>query len=182
MSDGIGLGVLSLTKVLYNEAEPRTSSIELIAGDVTRDIAHYLVQSEQIPSAVILDIGIENGCISEGGLLLQRLRRPRWPIDMLHERLASFQPIDQLFSEKIYIDEIMHRSVSPIQVKELSRNPVDFFVGAVVSDYALTMLSLEDLEDIKDDDQEIVCHFVITNNIFCSRNPRIDHQTKAHRN
>ena len=26
------------------------------------------------------------------------------------------------------------------------------------------MLSLEDLEDIKDEDQEIVCHFVITNN------------------
>ncbi|MBK97289.1 MAG: Hsp33 family molecular chaperone HslO [Balneola sp.] len=164
LSDGIGLGVLSLTKVLYNEAEPRTSSIELIAGDVTRDIAHYLAKSEQVPSAVILDIGItKNGAISEaGGLLLQRLPdAPDGQIDMLHERLASFQPIDQLFSEKIYVDEIMHRSVSPIQVKELSRNPVDFFCRCSRKRFlsALTMLSLEDLEDIKYNDQEIVCHF-----------------------
>ena len=112
--------MLSLTKVLYNEAEPRTSTIELIAGDVTRDIAHYLAQSEQVPSAVMLDIVItEDGAISEaGGLLLQRLPdAPDGQIDMLQERLASFQPIDQLLSEKVYIDDIMHRSVSPIQVK-----------------------------------------------------------------
>lgn len=164
LSDGIGLGVLSLTKVLYNEAEPRTSTIELIAGDVTRDIAHYLAQSEQVPSAVMLDIGItEDGAISEaGGLLLQRLPdAPDGQIDMLQERLASFQPIDQLLSEKVYIDDIMHRSVSPIQVKELGRNPVDFFCRCSRKRFlgALTMLSLEDLEDLKDDGQEIVCHF-----------------------
>ena len=188
LSDGIGLGVLSLTKVLYNEAEPRTSSIELIAGDVTRDIAHYLAQSEQIPSAVILDIGItENGGISEaGGLLLQRLPgAPDGQIDMLHERLASFQPIDQLFSEKIYVDEIMHRSVSPIQVKELSRNPVDFFCRCSRKRFisALTMLSLEDLENIKDEDQEIVCHFCNNKQYISAQEIRgLITKTKAHRN
>ena len=111
LSDGIGLGVLSLTKVLYNEAEPRTSSIELIAGDVTRDIAHYLAQSEQIPSAVILDIELlRTAAYPNRRVSSQRLPgAPDGQIDMLHERLASFQPIDQLFSKK-YIDEIMHRS------------------------------------------------------------------------
>lgn len=188
LSDGIGLGVMSLTKVLYNEAEPRTSSIELVEGDVTRDIAHYLAQSEQIPSAVMLDIGIqENGQISEsGGLLLQRLPgAPDGQIDMLQERLASFPAIDQLLSEKVYIDDIMHRSVSPIQVKELTRNPVDFFCRCSRERFlgALSMLSLEDLNDLKDEGQEIVCHFCNNKEYISSDEIRtIITEAKAKRN
>lgn len=179
---------MSLTKVLYNEAEPRTSSIELVEGDVTRDIAHYLAQSEQIPSAVMLDIGIqENGQISEsGGLLLQRLPgAPDGQIDMLQERLASFPAIDQLLSEKVYIDDIMHRSVSPIQVKELTRNPVDFFCRCSRERFlgALSMLSLEDLDDLKDEGQEIVCHFCNNKEYISSDEIRtIITEAKAKRN
>ncbi|HBX67626.1 MAG TPA: Hsp33 family molecular chaperone HslO, partial [Balneolaceae bacterium] len=34
LGDGIGLGILTFSKVLYNEAEPKTSTIELVKGDV----------------------------------------------------------------------------------------------------------------------------------------------------
>lgn len=97
LGEGLGIGILTLTKILYNEAEPRTSTIQLIKGDVNSDIAHYLAQSEQIPSAVILDVGIdETGEITEsGGLLIQRLPgAPEGQIDMLQERLISFPPVN----------------------------------------------------------------------------------------
>ena len=69
LGDGIGVGVLTFTKILYNNAQPRVSTIEIISGDITTDIAHYLVQSEQIPSAILLDVGIdENGILVIGGL------------------------------------------------------------------------------------------------------------------
>jgi molecular chaperone Hsp33 len=164
LGDGIGLGVLSLTKVLYNEAEPRTSAIEIVNGDVTTDVARYLAQSEQIPSAVLLDVGIdEEGIITQaGGLLLQRLPdAPEGQIDMLQERLASFPPIDQLLADGQYIDEIMKKSVSPIEVKELNRQPVDFFCRCSRERFldALSMLNINDLKEMEGESQEIVCHY-----------------------
>lgn len=164
IGDGIGLGILTFTKVLYNEAEPRSSSIEIVNGDINSDIAQYLAQSEQIPSAVILDIGIdEDGEITEaGGLLLQRLPgAPEGQIDMLQERLGSFPPIDQLLSDGQYIDEIMNKALSPIKVKELGRQLVDFFCRCSRDRFlnALSMLSYDDLKEMEGEGQEVACHY-----------------------
>lgn len=164
LGDGIGLGILTFTKTLYNEAEPRTSTIELVTGDVNSDVAHYLAQSEQIPSAVILDVGIgEDGDVTDaGGLLLQRLPgAPDGQIDMLQERLGSFPPINELLSDGQYIDEIMRKAVSPIKVKELSRQLVDFFCRCSKDRFmdALSMLSYDDLKDMEGESQEVVCHY-----------------------
>lgn len=163
LGDGIGLGVLSLTK-FYTTKLSRTSAIEIVNGDVTTDVARYLAQSEQIPSAVLLDVGIdEEGIITQaGGLLLQRLPdAPEGQIDMLQERLASFPPIDQLLADGQYIDEIMKKSVSPIEVKELNRQPVDFFCRCSRERFldALSMLNINDLKEMEGESQEIVCHY-----------------------
>ena len=162
--DGIGQGILTFTKVLYNEAEPRTSSIQIVDGDITSDVAQYLAQSEQVPSAVLLDVGIsEEGEVTEaGGLLLQRLPgAPDGQIDMLQERLSSFPPIDQLLSDNQYIDEIMAKAVSPIKVKELSRQLVDFFCRCSKERFmnALAMLSMDDLKEMEGEGQEVACHY-----------------------
>ena len=164
IGDGIGLGILTFTKVLYNEAEPRTSTVQLVKGDVNTDVAQYLAQSEQIPSAVILDVGIdEDGTITEaGGILLQRLPgAPEGQIDMLQERLGSFPPIDTLLDDGQYIDEIMKSALSPIKVKELSRQLVDFFCRCSRDRFldALSMLSYDDLKDMEGEAQEVVCHY-----------------------
>ncbi len=164
IGDGIGLGILTFTKVLYNEAEPRSSSIEIVNGDINSDVAQYLAQSEQIPSAVILDVGIsEEGELTHaGGLLLQRLPgAPEGQIDMLQERLGSFPPIDQLLEDGQYIDEIMRKALSPIKVKELGRQLVDFFCRCSKERFldALSMLSFDDLKDMEGEGQEIACHY-----------------------
>jgi len=164
IGDGIGLGILTYTKVLYNEAEPRSSSIEIVNGDINSDVAQYLAQSEQIPSAVILDVGIsEDGEITEaGGLLLQRLPgAPEGQIDMLQERLVSFPPIDELLSDGQYIDEIMSKALSPIKVKELGRQLIDFFCRCSKERFltALSMLGIEDLKEMEGEGQEVSCHY-----------------------
>ncbi|MBO6522934.1 MAG: Hsp33 family molecular chaperone HslO [Balneolaceae bacterium] len=164
IGDGIGLGILTFTKILYNEAEPRTSSIEIVNGDINSDVAQYLAQSEQIPSAVILDIGIdESGNITEaGGILLQRLPgAPEGQIDMLQERLGSFPPVDKLLADGRYIDEIMSSALSPIKVKELNHQLVDFFCRCSKERFldALSMLSFDDLKDMQGEGQEVSCHY-----------------------
>lgn len=164
LGDGIGLGILTFSKVLYNEAEPRTSSIQLVNGDVNTDVAHYLAQSEQIPSALLIDVGIdEDGEVTQaGGLMIQRLPgAPDGQIDLLQERLGSFAAIDELLDDGQYIDEIMNKAVSPLKVKELNRQPVDFFCRCTRKRFlnALSLLNLDDLKDMKGEGQEIVCQF-----------------------
>jgi molecular chaperone Hsp33 len=164
IGQGLGLGLLTFSKTLYNEAEPRTSTIQLINGDVTSDIAHYLAQSEQVDSALILDVGMdENGAVTEaGGLLIQKLPgAPEGQIDLLQERLSSFPAVHKFFEDGQYIDAVMDKVMSPIKVKELSRQLVDFFCRCNKDRFlnALALLNYDDLKEMKGDSQEIVCQY-----------------------
>lgn len=164
ISDGLGVGVMTISKTLYNEAEPRNSSIELINGNITDDLAYYMVQSEQIPSAILLDVGIdEDGEITEaGGLMVQRMPdAPEGVIDELQQKLLQFDSISQMLADGLYIDDIMEKAMDPIEVKELDRQPVDFFCRCTRKRFkdALAMLGYEDLKEISDEGQELVCHY-----------------------
>lgn len=164
LSDGLGLGVLTVSKTLYNKAEPRTSTIELVNGNITDDLAYYMVQSEQIPSALLLDVGIDDeGEITEaGGLLIQRLPdAAEGQIEELQEKMLDFESISWLLANDYYIDDIMEMAMEPLKVKELDRQPVDFFCRCTRKRFvnALGMLGYEDLKEISDEGQELVCHF-----------------------
>ncbi len=164
LGDGIGIGVLTVSKTLYNEAEPQHSSIELVKGNITDDLAFYMVQSEQVPSAVLLDVGLDDdGNITEaGGVLIQRLPdAPEDIIDKLQEKMKNFASIDELLAQGDYIDDIMQKAMNPVAVKELDRQPVDFFCRCSRKRFvnALSMLGYEDLKEISDEGQELVCHF-----------------------
>lgn len=164
LGDGLGIGLLTFTKTLYNEAEPRRSTIELIEGNISDDLAYYMVQSEQVPSAIILDVGIdEEGKVTEaGGILIQRMPdAPEGKIDRLQEKMKSFGPLHKKFSEGLYIDDLMREALHPLKVKELDRQPVDFFCRCTRKRFvdALALLGYEDLKEISDEGQELVCHF-----------------------
>ena len=164
LGNGLGVGVLTISKTLYNEAEPRHSSIELVKGNITDDLAYYMVQSEQIPSAFLLDVGLDSeGNITEaGGLMIQRMPdAPEGAIEELQEKLLQFDSISKMLSNNLYIDDIMEKAMDPISVKELDRQPVDFFCRCTRKRFikALEMLGYEDLKEISDEGQELVCHF-----------------------
>lgn len=164
VSQGLGIGVLTVSKVLYNEAEPRTSTIQLHKGDITTDIAHYLTQSEQIPSAVLLDMDIdpEGKVNNAGGLMLQRLPdAPAEVVEKLQIKLKNFEPVSGLLNQGHYIDRILEKAVHPYKVSELDRQPVHFFCRCNKDRFisALSMLDYEDLKDMEGESQEIVCHF-----------------------
>lgn len=164
IGDGLGAGLLTVSKTLYNEAEPRTSTIQLVKGDVNADIAHYMAQSEQVLSAFLLDVSLkDNGDIQQaGGVLIQRLpEADDSAMETLQKTLSSFPPVSKLLHNGEYIDEIMKKAVRPFDVKELDRQPVHFFCRCTPDRFknALSMLSYEDLKDMKGESQEIVCHY-----------------------
>lgn len=167
IGDGIGVGLLTVSKILYNEAEPRTSTIEIIKGDILSDMAHYMVQSEQILSAFLLDVDLnENSDVKQaGGILIQRLPGASDKVmNNLHKILANLPPVSDLLHEGQYIDEIMESATGSYKIKELDRQPVHFFCRCSADRFknALSMLSYDELKAMKGEDQEIVCHFCST--------------------
>jgi molecular chaperone Hsp33 len=164
LEDGIGIGILSFSKTLYNEARPITGTVELVSSNISKDLAHYLYQSEQIPSAISLDIELdENGEVtSAGGILIKALPgAPEEIINTIETNLQELPAVASLFQKGLYIDDVMHRAVQPYEVEELDRTPVHFFCRCSKDRFvaALSMLQISELEEMAHEDQEMVCHY-----------------------
>lgn len=164
IGDGLGIGLLTFSKMLYNEAQPITGTVELRNGNITEDIAFYLFQSEQIPSAITLDVGLdEQGNVTHaGGILIQALPgAPEKLIELLEANLQKLIPLADHFAKDEYIDDLMHTVLDPLKAKELNRVPVHFFCRCTKDRFvgAMALLSLEELDELKDKDQELVCHY-----------------------
>jgi len=164
IGDGIGLGLLTVSKILYNEAEPRTSTIEIVEGDVLSDMAHYMIQSEQVLSAFLLDVSLkDNGDVDQaGGILIQRLPEADESVmKTLQKTVKNLPPVSKLLEDGHYIDLIMEKACEPFNAKELDRQPVHFFCRCSTEKFknALSLLSHQDLKELKGEDQEMVCHY-----------------------
>ncbi|MEX0686280.1 MAG: Hsp33 family molecular chaperone HslO [Balneolales bacterium] len=164
LGEGFGAGILTFSKVLYNEAQPITGTVELIKGNVTEDIAYYLLQSEQIASAISLDVGIdEHGNVEQaGGVFIQAMpNAPDMMKDKLEENVRNMPVLNTLFKQDVYIDDLLQRLSQPYEVKELDRFPVHFFCRCNKARFksALAMVNIEELKDMDDQSQELVCHY-----------------------
>jgi molecular chaperone Hsp33 len=164
LGDGIGLGLLSFSKSLYNEAQSITGTVELISGNISEDIAYYLMQSEQIPSAISLDVGIdEKGEITHaGGILIQALPgAPENAIDLLEDNLKKLLPLSDQYCNDLYIDDLLIEVARPLAVKEVGKVPVHFFCRCTKDRFmnALSLLNIDELEEMQTSTQELVCHY-----------------------
>jgi molecular chaperone Hsp33 len=164
IENGLGIGLLTFSKTLFNEAKPISGTVELASGNVSKDLAHYLLQSEQIPSAVNLDVQLNAAgeVDSAGGVLIKAMPgAPSNIIDLLEGNLLDLPPVAGLLMNGNYIDDIMHKVMEPLHVKELGRIPVHFFCRCNKDRFvvALSMLNLNELEEMSDQDQEMVCHY-----------------------
>lgn len=164
LGDGIGIGLLTVTKTLYNEAEPRTSTIQIVKGDILSDMAHYMAQSEQVLSAFLLDVSLkDNGDVKQaGGVLIKRLPDTDESVmKKLEKTLQGLPPVSELLEKGNYIDSIMEKASKPFTIRELDRQPVHFFCRCSPDRFknALALLNHKDLEELEGEDQEMVCHY-----------------------
>jgi molecular chaperone Hsp33 len=84
---GRAIGENGLLSVLRDEGygEPFYSTVQLVSGEIGEDVSHYLVTSEQTPSALLVGVfvGTLTGVSAAGGILLQVL--PKAARDELEE-------------------------------------------------------------------------------------------------
>jgi molecular chaperone Hsp33 len=177
LADAVGKGVLRFSKNLYNEAKPITGITELIDGTITGDIAHYIEQSEQIPSMIALDVQLaDDGSVSHAaGLLVQAMPGSEASdLEHIQSQILKLPPLGLMLERGLYIDDIMVNAMGDVKVREVDRTPVHFFCRCTKDRFidALSMLKADELAEMKEENQELVCQ-------YCNKHYLIDKEEIA---
>ncbi len=170
LGDGMGAGVLTVSKSLYNRARPVSGTVALMRGNVNEDLAHYLLQSEQIPSAVSLDVALDDqGAVSEaGGVLVQAMPGASGKeIERLEENIRNMPTLGRQLAGG-YLEDVLGEVSKGLEVKELARYPVDFFCRCSKERFrdSLALLDPDELIAMKGETEELVCHYCGSRYLF----------------
>lgn len=147
---------------------PYSSTVELVSGEIGEDITHYLVNSEQTPSALVVGVFVEGkGVTAAGGLLVQVLpkaARDEALVEKLESRIAALSGFTPLLQAGKSLNQMFEELMGDMDLKIFpERQMVRFHCGCSFDRLlgALKMLGEVELRDMieKDDGAEATCHF-----------------------
>lgn len=150
----------------YGTGNPYTSTTPLISGEIGEDFAYFLTESEQTPSAVGLNVLLdENDKVKvAGGFMVQVLPgASEEEIARYEKRLQEMPAISTLLASDNHIDALLTAIYGDEPYKRLSEEEIGFACDCSRQRFAgaLTTLPTTDLQEMKDEDHgaEITCQF-----------------------
>ncbi|MEH2025652.1 Hsp33 family molecular chaperone HslO [Nostoc sp.] len=147
---------------------PYSSTVELVSGEIGDDVAHYLVNSEQTPSALVLGVFVgAGGVTAAGGLLVQILpkaARDEALVETLESRVAGLAGFTPLLQAGKTLPEIFGDLLGDMGLEIFpERQMLRFHCGCSFDRVlgALKILGEAELQDmiVKDDGAEATCDF-----------------------
>ncbi|MBD1936204.1 Hsp33 family molecular chaperone HslO [Microcoleus sp. FACHB-68] len=147
---------------------PYSSTVELVSGEIGEDVAHYLMTSEQTPSALVVGVFVgAQGVTASGGILLQVLPKAASDealVQTLESRIASLSGFTPLLQAGNTLPEIFEQLLGDMGLQILPEIQMVRFHCSCSPDRflgALKMLGEAELLDMieKDDGAEATCHF-----------------------
>jgi molecular chaperone Hsp33 len=147
---------------------PYSSTVELVSGEIGDDVAHYLVNSEQTPSALVLGVFVgAGGVTAAGGLLVQVLpkaARDEALVETLESRVAGLAGFTPLLQAGKNLTEIFSDLLGDMGLEIFpERQMVRFHCGCSFDRVlgALKILGEAELQDmiVKDNGAEAICDF-----------------------
>ena len=162
--DYLAGGALRVIKILYNTSEPFIGVVPLVKGDLATDLAYYYRQSEQIPTAVVLDASVDNnGKIKQsGGILLQALPGAKTEdIEIIYKQISQIGLLADLFENEEMPEDIV-KKIFHLEYKILNDTPIDFFCRCSKDNFKqkLLTLGLSEIRDMKQkNENELVCRY-----------------------
>ncbi|MET3634253.1 Hsp33 family molecular chaperone HslO [Streptococcus porcorum] len=157
----------------YGTGNPYTSTTPLITGEIGEDFAYYLTESEQTPSAVGLNVLLdENDQVKvAGGFMLQVLPGAKEEeIARFEKRIQSMPAISTLLESEDHINALLTAIYGDDSYKVLSEEEIGFVCDCSRERFegALITLGKEELEAMAKEDHgaEITCQFCETTYTF----------------
>ena len=163
----IGEGFLYVVRDVGFEF-PYSSTVELVSGEIGDDVAHYLVSSEQTPSALLVGVFVgAEGVTAAGGILLQVLpkaARDEALVELLESRVASMAGFTPLLQAGKTLPQIFEELMGDMGLNILPETQLLRFHCGCTFDRvlgALKILGEAELQDmiVKDKGAEATCHF-----------------------
>ncbi len=158
-------GLLTVTKDLRLK-EPYSGTVQLYTSEIASDLAFYLTESEQIPSAVGLGVYVEasGGVSAAGGFLIQSLPpSDDEVINRLTEQIQAMPPITELLRSGKTPEELLDLIFSEIAFDLFEKRSLSFKCSCskerVIN--ALVSLGHESLSSLIEQEEatEVTCEF-----------------------
>ncbi|MGF1602370.1 MAG: Hsp33 family molecular chaperone HslO [Thermosynechococcaceae cyanobacterium] len=147
---------------------PYSSTVEIVSGEIGEDIAHYLVTSEQTPSALVLGVFVDaQGVSAAGGLLIQvlpKVARDEALVTTLESRISQLQGFTPLLQAGKTLPEMLEDLLGDMGLNVLPQRQIVRFQCKCSMDRmlgAIRLLGKSELEDMiaEDDGAEAICDF-----------------------
>jgi molecular chaperone Hsp33 len=147
---------------------PYSSTVEIVSGEVGEDIAHYLVTSEQTPSALVVGVFVgAEGVTAAGGLLIQvmpKAARDEELVATLESRIGQLSGFTPLLQAGKTLPEIFEQLLGDMGLEIFPETQLVRFNCGCSFDRmlgALKILGETELQDMieKDNGAEAICHF-----------------------
>lgn len=158
-----------LVIVDYGTGHPYTSMTPLVTGEIGEDLAYFLTESQQTPSAVGLNVLLdqEDKVKVAGGFLLQVMPDAKEAdIARFEKRLQEMPAISTLLASDDHIEALLGAIYGDEPYKRLDQSTLSFTCDCSRERFkdALANLPSKDLQDMKDQDKgaEIICQFCQT--------------------
>jgi len=172
---GVGAGTLTVIKDLRMR-DPFTGTIELVSGEIAEDVSAYLVQSEQIPSAVALGVLVDRdqSIRRAGGYIVSALPGAK-DEDMarIEANITAAGDVTAMLERGMTIEEILRRIVTGYDMEILDEYPVEYRCNCSEQRVRRALISMgkEELASLAEEQEtvEITCQ-------FCDKVYRFDRQ------
>ncbi len=158
-------GFLTVLKDIGLE-EPCQGIVRLRSGEIAQDIAHYLLESEQIPSAVALGVYVESdGRVSAtGGFLVQSLPPPDpEAVERVASRLEAMPPVTTLLRQGKTPEDLLRDIFSDIPFRIIETQPLALRCSCSRSriERVLVSLGVQELKEMLEEqgEAEVSCQF-----------------------
>jgi molecular chaperone Hsp33 len=165
-------GFLTVTKDLRLK-EPYTGIVQLYSGEIAEDLAFYLVESEQIPSAVGLGVFVEpdGNVAAAGGFLIQSLPPSNEAvIDKLAGHIKKLPPITELLRGGKTPEDLLELIFAEVPFTTLEKYALAFRCSCSRErvERALISLGREELAALLEQHEEtaVTCQFCHENYEF----------------
>ena len=168
-------GFLTVSKDIGVGGQPYQGLVQLVSSEIGDDLAYYLTESEQTPSAVGLGAALDdNGRIEVcGGFLVQALpKADQSELEKIMERISSAPPLSSMLSEG-GPEGIIRELFGDIPYTVLETHDIFFRCGCSLDkvERALITMGTKELTDMQADDEGAVvtCE-------FCRKTYRFDRE------
>lgn len=126
---------------------PYVGSVEIVSGEIAKDVVNYLAKSEQIRSYLSCGVYLEpktGKVLHSGGILVQAMPKAQVEdIEKLEETVSRLDPFSLLLRSGLSLEEIVKKTFTHFEVEIISEfEGLCFYCGCTQDKFESAVISL----------------------------------------